>query len=84
MILDLRNGFLMYQVEVRNVSTNVNSSIFPDSSNLSGDVLDWVQALNMKELLIHSLHSEVKIIDDVLHDVLWEHPERHRYFLGKR
>ena len=52
LILDLRNGFLMYQVEVRNVSTNVNSSIFPDSSNLSGDVLDWVQALNMKELLI--------------------------------
>ena len=32
----------------------------------------------------HSLHSEVKIIDDVLHDVFWEHSERHRYFLGKR
>lgn len=31
-ILDLRNGFLIYQVDVKKVKAQVRSSIFPESS----------------------------------------------------
>ena len=39
LIFDFRKGFLMYHVEFKKVRTNMSSSVFPDSSNLSGDVL---------------------------------------------
>lgn len=39
LILDFKKGFLMYQVEVKNVRTNVISSTLPAISNFSGDVL---------------------------------------------
>jgi hypothetical protein len=39
LIFDFKNGFLIYQVEVKNVSTNIMSSTFPASSNFSGEVL---------------------------------------------
>ena len=35
LIFDFKNGFLMYQVEVRKVRTNIRSSFFPATSNLS-------------------------------------------------
>jgi len=36
LIFDLRNGFLIYHVDVKNVSAKVINSVLPDSSNLSG------------------------------------------------
>lgn len=39
LILDFKNGFLIYHVEVRNVRMKTRSSVFPANSNFSGDVL---------------------------------------------
>lgn len=39
LILDFKNGFLMYQVEFKNVRAKMRSSVFPESSKLSGDAL---------------------------------------------
>ena len=49
LILDLRNGFLMYHVDVKKIRTKVISSVLPDSSNLSGEVL------RMRPLLVRKL-----------------------------
>lgn len=42
LIFDLRNGFLMYHVEVRKVKTKVKSSVLPAISHFSGVYLQSV------------------------------------------
>lgn len=55
----------MYQVEVKNVSTNVMSSTFPASSNFSGEVLQVAQPLSKAETkkVRERVHTERRKID---------------------
>lgn len=39
LILDFKKGFIIYHVDVRKVKAKTKTSVFPESSNLSGDVL---------------------------------------------
>jgi len=39
LILDFKKGFMIYHVDVRKVKAKTKTSVFPESSNLSGDVL---------------------------------------------
>ena len=60
-ILDFKNGFLMYHVEVRNVSAHIISSILPVSSRLSGE------ALGDARIEFHGNH-----IDDLIGRTEWQ------------
>jgi hypothetical protein len=61
LIFAFKNGFLMYQVDVKKVNAKRTSSLFPDKSKLSGEFL-W-QVVSMAKAAdtdcVHTLQRKV-------------------------
>ena len=60
-----KKGFLIYQVDVKNVSAKMTSSFLPESSRRSGEYLNPVSVVESPTNEYYSPDDEQEIVDDV-------------------